>query len=89
MDVLNKNFESAIQIVNNLKQKPSNEDLLIIYGLFKQAKFGDNNEPQPGFLDFKGYKKWEAWNKNKGITEDEAKQNYINKAMELFKTHGQ
>ncbi len=89
MDVLNQSFESAIQIVNNLKKKPSNEDLLIIYGLFKQAKFGDNNEPQPGFLDFKGSKKWEAWNNNKGTSENDAKQRYINKAMELFKTHGQ
>ena len=89
MDVLEKNFQSAIEIVNNLKKKPSNEDLLIIYGLFKQAKFGNNEDPQPGFFDFKGSKKWEAWNNNKDMSQDDAKQNYINKAMELFKTHGQ
>ena len=88
MDVLNKSFESAIQIVNNLKVKPTNEELLLIYGLYKQSNFGDNNTQQPGFLDFKGAKKWEAWNNLKGKTSNEAKQVYINLAMELFKKYG-
>lgn len=88
MDVLDKSFESAIQIVNNLKKKPCNEELLLIYGLFKQSKFGDNTTTQPGFLDFKGAKKWEAWNNLKGTNQNEAKQSYINLAMELFKKYG-
>lgn len=29
--------------VNNFKSKPSNDDLLIVYGLYKQATVGDVN----------------------------------------------
>lgn len=28
------------------------------YGLFKQAKEGDNTKPKPGMLDFAGKYKW-------------------------------
>jgi diazepam-binding inhibitor (GABA receptor modulating acyl-CoA-binding protein) len=40
---------------------------LTLYGLFKQGVVGDNTTDKPGFLDFKGKAKWEAWTKNKGI----------------------
>lgn len=88
MDVLDKSFESAIQIVNNLKVKPNDNELLTVYGLFKQSKFGDNNTDKPGFFDFKGCKKWDAWESQKGKSQNEAKQQYINLSMELFKTYG-
>ena len=45
--VLNDNFNTSVNIVNNLKQMPSNEDLLQIYGLFKQANVGDVNTDRP------------------------------------------
>jgi len=32
---------------------------------------------KPGFLDFKGKAKWEAWNLKKGTSNDEAKTKYI------------
>lgn len=89
MDILNQSFESAVQIVNNLKVKPTNEELLLVYGLFKQSKFGDNNTQKPGFMDFKGCKKWEAWDSVKGKEQNIAKQEYINLAMDLFKKYNQ
>lgn len=46
--------------------KLTDDELLQLYGLFKQASVGDNNTDKPGMLDFKGKAKWEAWNKNKG-----------------------
>jgi len=87
--VLNDNFNTSVNIVNNLKQMPSNEDLLQIYGLFKQANVGDVNTDRPGMLDFKGKSKWDAWNSFKGTPQSDAKQLYINKSMELFKKFGQ
>jgi len=30
-------FEEAVALVNNLNSKPSNDELLAIYGLYKQA----------------------------------------------------
>jgi len=85
--VLDSNFKTSVNIVNNLKQTPPNEELLEIYGLFKQANIGDVNTSRPGMLDFKGKSKWDAWDKFKGTTQDEAKQLYINKSMELFKKY--
>jgi diazepam-binding inhibitor (GABA receptor modulating acyl-CoA-binding protein) len=32
---------------------------------------------KPGFLDFKGKAKWEAWNGRKGMSNDEAKNKYV------------
>ena len=48
-----------------------------------QANIGDNTAPKPGMLDFKGKAKWEAYSKNKGMSKDEAMENYIAKVAEL------
>ncbi|KAL7029029.1 hypothetical protein ACKWTF_006069 [Chironomus riparius] len=63
---LKEDFDTAAEKVKNLKSKPSDQDLLELYGLFKQATVGDNNTEKPGMLDFKGKAKWEAWNGRKG-----------------------
>lgn len=57
-----------------------NDDLLCLYGYYKQATIGDCNVEQPRYniFDIKPYKKWEAWNKNKGMKKKEAMNNYIN-----------
>ena len=86
MNILDESFESAIEIVNKLKDLNNNE-LLSIYGLFKQAKFGDNQKEKPGMLDFKGQKKWEAWNSFKGVNSDNAKQQYVTLSIKLFKKY--
>ena len=46
-------FNQAANIVKNLRQKPDQEELLKLYGLFKQAKIGDNNKEKPSCLIFK------------------------------------
>ena len=43
-----KDFDNAVETVNNLTSKPSDETLLILYGLFKQATVGDCNTTRPG-----------------------------------------
>ncbi|XP_025191245.1 acyl-CoA-binding protein-like [Melanaphis sacchari] len=70
-------FDEAVDKVKNLKQTPSDNHLLELYAYFKQATVGDINTAKPGFLDFKGKAKWEAWNSKKGISSDEAKTKYI------------
>ena len=44
-----KEFTMAANAVKHL-----HEELLKLYGLFKQSTMGDNNNDTPGFLDFKG-----------------------------------
>ena len=58
------------------------EKKLDIYGLFKQATVGDVNTSRPGMLDFKGKAKWDAWEAKKGMSQDDAKNAYIDLVKE-------
>ena len=77
MSDLNTAFEAAKDAALNLSERPDNQTLLKLYGLYKQGAAGDNNEPKPGFTDFVASAKWNAWNQLKGLAQDDAKQQYI------------
>uniref|UniRef100_A0A0A1WE75 Acyl-CoA-binding protein homolog n=1 Tax=Zeugodacus cucurbitae TaxID=28588 RepID=A0A0A1WE75_ZEUCU len=70
-------FNAAAEKVKTFTKRPTDEELLDLYALFKQATVGDNNTSKPGMLDLKGKAKWEWWNKQKGKSQDVAKQEYI------------
>jgi len=74
---LQSQFEAAEANSKLLSEKPDNPTLLKIYGLYKQATLGDNGEKKPSFSDFVARAKWDAWTANKGLSQDEAKQKYI------------
>ncbi|KAH8550462.1 putative acyl-coA-binding protein [Umbelopsis sp. PMI_123] len=76
-------FEKAASDVQNLNNKPDNDTLLKLYGLFKQASFGDNTTAKPGVFDLKGKYKWEAWEALKGKSQEEAEKEYIALVEEL------
>jgi diazepam-binding inhibitor (GABA receptor modulator, acyl-CoA-binding protein) len=63
----NEAFNLAVKTVNSFTSKPSDGELLKLYGLFKQGTTGDCNTERPGFLDLKGRAKWDTWNGFKGI----------------------
>ena len=49
-----------------------------IYGLFKQAKMGDNSASKPGMMSgFEARGKWDSWEANKGKSNDEAAAEYV------------
>ncbi|CAH2447036.1 Acyl-CoA-binding protein [Komagataella phaffii CBS 7435] len=75
--MVSQEFNDKAEAVKNLKTKPNNDELLKLYGLFKQATVGDNTTEKPGVFDFKGKAKWEAWDKLKGTSQEEAEQEYI------------
>jgi acyl-CoA-binding protein len=71
-------FEKAVKESKELSSKPDNETLLRLYSLYKQATEGDiNAENPPGMFDFVAKAKYDAWLKQKGITTDDAMQQYI------------
>lgn len=43
MFISNQLFNKAAEDVKNLKEQPDNDDLLQLYGLYKQATVGDVN----------------------------------------------
>ena len=55
----------------------SNEVLLELYALYKQATAGDASGGRPGMLDLRGRAKYEAWAGRKGVTADAAMTAYI------------
>ena len=75
-DTLDEKFTHSTEIIKNLTERPTNEELLQLYGLFKQSKLGDNNNPKPGIFDYRQYKKWDAWNEYKGLNSNAAMLQY-------------
>ncbi|XP_012229297.2 acyl-CoA-binding protein homolog isoform X1 [Linepithema humile] len=84
---VDQQFEAAAEAIKTLTKRPSDEELLELYALFKQAIVGDNNTSKPGMLDLKGKAKWEAWNKKKGTAQEAAKQAYIDYANKLIEKY--
>ena len=74
---LDDNFKSAADRATKLPKRPPNDILLQLYALYKQGNEGDVTGDRPGFADFEGRAKFDAWNKIKGKSNDEAKQEYI------------
>ncbi len=70
-------FEKAVVRSKELTTRPSNEDLLKLYSLFKQATEGDVTGERPGGFDFKGAAKYDAWQGMKGISTEEARIQYV------------
>ena len=77
MSDLQAAFDAAVKNSTSLSERPDNATLLKIYALYKQATEGDNEAKKPSFTDMVGRAKWDAWEKLKDTTPDEAKQQYI------------
>ena len=71
---LRMRFDSATKKAWELPTRPSNDQLLEMYALFKQATEGDCEGKARGGL--KERAKWKAWNRVSGTTEVDAMQRY-------------
>jgi len=76
-------FEQAATAVQALGERPDNETLLRLYGLYKQGSEGDVSGEKPGFFDFVGTAKYEAWSRLKGTPPETARQQYIELVQRL------
>lgn len=77
MAELTAQFEQASQDVMNVADEPDNNTKLRLYALYKQATEGDVAGQKPGFFDFVGTAKYEAWEKMRGTSKDEAMEKYV------------
>lgn len=78
-----QNFEEACEKVNKLPTQ-SNDTLLKLYSLFKQATEGDVQGKKPGLLDVRGRAKYSAWESLKGMNQHQAREDYLNLVNQLF-----
>jgi diazepam-binding inhibitor (GABA receptor modulator, acyl-CoA-binding protein) len=81
-------FNDAKARVEKLSNRPSNDQLLDLYSLFKQVTEGDVSGSRPGMLDLKGRAKYDAWTKRKGVTKDDAMKKYVALVEKLEKELG-
>ncbi|QDG53848.1 acyl-CoA-binding protein [Persicimonas caeni] len=77
MSELRQEFDDAAERVQNLSERPSNDDLLELYALYKQATEGDVSGKRPGLTNFKGRAKYDAWKGKKGMESEKAMREYI------------
>lgn len=80
---LGAQFEQAAKDVQALSERPDNDTLLRLYGLYKQGSEGDVSGDKPGFFDFVGTAKYEAWAKLKGTGREEAMKKYVDLVKKL------
>lgn len=80
---LAEDFAAAQERVKTLTSRPSNEQLLELYALFKQGSSGDVQGSRPGMFDLKGRAKFDAWTSKKGIAKDKAQQAYVDLVKRL------
>lgn len=82
-DDLKSRFEAALADAKNLPSRPSNDDLLELYALYKQGTSGDVSGDRPGLLDFVGGAKYDAWAELKGMDGADAMARYVEKVTAL------
>ena len=77
MDLKNQ-FEQAVTESKALPERPSNDTLLKLYSLYKQATEGDVTAGPPANpFDFVAKAKYEAWAALKGKPKETAMKEYV------------
>ena len=70
-------FKEASVRIKTLTTRPSNEDLLGLYSLYKQASTGDASGKRPGALNMVARAKYDAWAGLKGTSPEQARERYV------------
>ena len=83
MSDIDSQFQAATEAAKQLPERPDNDTMLKLYSHFKQATEGDVSGPKPGFFDFVGTAKYEAWAKLAGTSQDDAMQKYVDLVKKL------
>ncbi|XP_042216350.1 acyl-CoA-binding domain-containing protein 6-like [Homarus americanus] len=76
-------FNKAAAHLQSLAGTLAQDKLLFFYARYKQANEGSCNTPKPGFFDFKGKQKWEAWKSLGDLSKEEAMREYINAIIDI------
>ncbi|EON68224.1 hypothetical protein W97_07482 [Coniosporium apollinis CBS 100218] len=85
-------FKKAAEEVKNLKATPSQDEMLELYGLYKQGTQDPafDKATAPGMFDLKGKAKYNAWKKvaDAGTKPADAQKQYVEVVNKLKAKHG-
>jgi acyl-CoA-binding protein len=76
-------FEKAAEAAKSLPERPDDQTMLRLYALYKQGSSGDVQGSKPGFFDFVGAAKYEAWEKLRGTSQEDARKQYVDLVRKL------
>jgi acyl-CoA-binding protein len=76
-------FEAASLAVKSIPDRPDDNTMLQLYALYKQGSSGDVSGAKPGFFDFVGAAKYEAWEKLRDTSQEDAQASYIELVRKL------
>lgn len=78
-ETLESEFQESIRKFNNLCKYDDTYHIFHIdlYGIYKQALFGDNTLEKPYWFFFRSVQKWNSWMKHFGKSKSYAKIEYI------------
>ncbi|XP_054718010.1 acyl-CoA-binding domain-containing protein 6-like [Uloborus diversus] len=82
-DALDETFKRAADFVTYNASVMQQDDLLFLYGRYKQALHGKCNEPMPGILKFRNRSKWNSWNALGDLSKTEAMKQYVEKVSQI------
>ena len=85
---LDADFDAAAAASKTLRKAPDNDTLLALYSLYKQASVGDVAGERPGALDMVNRAKFDAWDKRKGTSREDAMRAYIDLVGKLKSEEG-
>jgi hydroxymethylglutaryl-CoA reductase (NADPH) len=86
VDSIGEAFQKAQSHLVKMSNLPSREDIMKIYGLYKQATVGDINIERPGIFSFdmKAKAKYDAWAQMKGKSKEQAMREYVLLVLDLI-----
>jgi len=76
-------FNNYVTLINNIDYNISNQDMAKLYGLYKQAKFGNNVYIKPK-NSLRDMEKWQAWENERGKSRIQSINEYINLVKTLL-----
>jgi alkyldihydroxyacetonephosphate synthase len=81
---LQEDFDKVVKIVSEgtpkSSKKADNDHKLRLYGWYKQATCGDIEIAKPWAIQIEACLKWDAWNKHKGKSKEDAMEGYVKEA---------
>lgn len=70
-----------------LKDLCNKSEISLLHSLYRQAVYGDCNVGPPPTQDFDGVAKWKRWVNLIGMSEEEARREYIEAVEQLLKKY--